>query len=103
ASQFVTIHKRDEGSGIIAPIHLPHNVKMSEIKIFYKNDNDDNHEFKVVLQRKNLLTASMNDIYTFSSNDGSNNMQVETGDLTSNSLNQRIIDNSQYSYRVLVF
>src|SRR5690606_36584582 len=72
-------------------------------KIFYKNDNDDNHEFKVVLQRKNLLTASMNDIYTFSSNDGSNNMQVETGDLTSNSLNQRIIDNSQYSYRVLVF
>ena len=100
---FVTIIKRDKGDEIMAPIHLPHNAKLVDLDIIFKKMGLF-YDFEMVLQRKNMYSGGTDNIFYWNSYmviPGSG-MRVRTQDLSGLADQLRTIDNSQYSYRLLV-
>ncbi len=100
---FVTIIKRDKGDEIMAPIHLPHNAKLVDLDIIFKKMGLF-YDFEMVLQRKNMYSGGTDNIFYWNSYmviPGSG-MRTRTQDLSGLADQLRTIDNSQYSYRLLI-
>jgi len=94
---FVGVFKKDEGTSLIAPIHLPDGAVIQQI-LFYYMDRD----------AQNLALSVMRRAYT-----GNNDPVIPTWNSTGNSSSvqtsmhapspgKEVIDNSLYSYRVII-
>jgi len=102
-SEFVTIHKNDESNRIIAPLHLPHNANLSQMKIYFGKTNGANN-LTVSLERKILSTGVISTIRSWTSSpvDVSGSVQTRIENLLTAPVNMRTVDNGTYSYRLLV-
>ncbi len=94
---FISVVKRDEGTAIIAPFHLPDGATIQQITLYYMDKDSRNITFDV--NRKNLTGSNDNIITTWTSSVNSATI------LPSNHIPlpvKSIVDNSLYSYRVIV-
>lgn len=94
---FITVVKRDEGTNIIAPIHLPHGATIQLIQVFYMDR--DNQNISVNVLRKSY--AGSNDAITNAWNSTGNSPAIQTAAILP-IVSKAVIDNSAYSYRLMI-
>jgi len=101
--RYVTILDRDKGDEIIAPLHLPHNAELLDMDVIFKKM-AVLYDMEIALQRKNMYTGSTTNLHYWNTylSIPMSGMRVHSADLTVLSDEQRTIDNSQYSYRIVV-
>jgi hypothetical protein len=93
---FVYVPNNGSGS-IAAPINLPHLATLKSVTFYYSDS--DNTDMSFFLQRKALASATKTDLATKTS---SNSNTLETVDLSLLTTDQKTVDNSTYTYKIVV-
>ncbi|MEO5978290.1 MAG: hypothetical protein ABIS36_17600 [Chryseolinea sp.] len=94
---FISTVKKDEGTSIIAPIHLPDGASIQQVALYYIDRDGNNIDFD--FQRKPFSGANDDIVPSWSSSGNSGAIQ------TSNHVpigGKGIIDNTSYSYRIVI-
>ncbi len=94
---FITVHKKDEGEGLIAPLHLPNGAVIQQITLYYMDRDPRNITLNV--QRKPFMGVNENVISTWTSSGSSASIQSSAHTPTAG---RDVIDNSLYTYRLIV-
>jgi hypothetical protein len=93
---FVTASRNGLGEEIVAPVNLPHEALLTELTVFYMDNDDDN--IKMHLVRKNLLGVSEH-LMSWESSGAS---PVVTNTSFTNFNGREKIDLENYTYRLIV-
>lgn len=91
---FVTVFKRAEGGGLIAPLHLPHGATITEATLYYI-DNDAG-DISVAISRRSFMGVNQ----TLGSWTSSTSLSSIRSAFIIPSGSSIVVDNSQYSYRI---
>jgi len=101
-NSFVTILKENEGSEMIAPLHLPHGAVLRDLDVVWRKTAFYNNVY-ISIERKNIYNngkatlGSWDSEYELTSG-ALRNERINFGALP---LDQRTVDLSQYSYRII--
>lgn len=93
---FITTARRDDGSMLIAPIHLPDGAIIQQVVVYYMDR--DGQNLAVTLSRKPFMGSNDNITVTFNSSGNSPAIQSQTLTPTPG---KEVIDNSLYTYRII--
>jgi len=94
---FVTVFKQDEGSRVIAPIHLPDGATIQQIQFYYMDR--DGQNLSLSIMRRPYMGNNENIITTWNSSGVSPAIQMSTHTPIAG---REVIDNTAYSYRIVV-
>ncbi|MEJ1242521.1 hypothetical protein WBG78_30515 [Chryseolinea sp. T2] len=96
-NRFVTVIKRNEGTQLIAPIHLADGLTIQEFTLYYWDEDPTNLTFSVF--RRSPTGGNENVITPYNSSGSSSTIRTIT---QSTLASTNVIDNSQYSYRIVI-
>jgi hypothetical protein len=93
---FVTATRDGLGEEIIAPVNLPHGASITDLSLYYMDNDSDNLQFR--LMRKSLSGNNEN-ILTWTSSGATTSVRIET---FSGFNGMETIDLENYTYRLVV-
>jgi hypothetical protein len=94
---FITVHKKDEGEFLIAPLHLPDGAAIQQV-LFYYMDRDVKN-LNVTVYRKTFTGNNEDVVSTWTSTGSSGAIQSTT---LSPIPARAVVDNALYTYRLVV-
>ena len=94
---FITLSRRSEASKLIAPFHLPDGATIQQIVLYYMDRDIQNFSFSVM--RRPYAGTNENIVPVWTSSANTPNIQTSTHTIIPG---KDIIDNSLYSYRIVV-
>jgi len=95
---FVTAARNNEGEQIMASLHLPHGATMTEVILYFWDNESNDISFSLI--RKNLLTGANDPIYSATSSGSSASVRTHT--FTAFTGGKDLVATDIYSYRFLV-
>ena len=93
---FITTARKDDGSMLIAPIHLPDGATIQQVTVYYMDR--DGQNLSVTLSRKPYAGSNDNVTNTWNSSGNSSTIQSQTLTPTGG---KEVVNNSLYTYRVI--
>jgi len=94
------------GCKVTAPAHLPQGATVSGMACLVNDEiygtTADTYSSNVALRRKNLTTGALDVIYHITTNSASTGLQSLTGTPATANAADRVIDNTQYAYTLMV-
>jgi hypothetical protein len=94
---FITVQRKDDGSLLIAPFHLPDGAAIQQILVYYMDREAQN--LSVTVTRKTFTGGNDSITNTWTSSGSSSSIQTQT---ITPIAGKDVIDNSLYSYRVMI-
>jgi hypothetical protein len=94
---FITVHKKDDGDALIAPIHLPDGASIQQFTLYYMDRDSKNITLNVY--RKPFTGSNDPMVATWTSSGSSGAVQSSVHTPTPG---KAIIDNSLFTYRLVV-